>query len=135
MDTIAQKIRRACAANGPRIAVHDGETALAFADLDAAAAAGARALRAHALREGEPVVIPVSGRAADLVAFLAVWRAGGVAAPVHRSVPPAVAEALRARTQELLSTKGFAEYFDPLTGAPAGGGGASASPATALDAP
>ena len=32
------------------------------------------------------------------------------------------AEALRRRTAALISEHGFAEYFDPLTGAPAGGG-------------
>jgi len=96
-ETIETLVRRAAAANAARIAVDDGAAALTYAELDAAADRGARALAAEGLAASEPVLVPVSGRAADLVAFLAVQRAGGVAAPVHRTTPPAAAETLRAR--------------------------------------
>src|SRR5690606_22854729 len=82
MSELARRLDDACRRFGPRIAVDDGEERLTYAELSAAAAALARQLR---LQPDEPVVVPVSNRARDLAAFLGVWRAGGVVAPLHRA--------------------------------------------------
>ncbi|MFT7183581.1 MAG: long-chain acyl-CoA synthetase [Planctomycetota bacterium] len=102
-DTIEALVRRAAATRPDAVAVDDGTVALSYGDLVAAADRGALALRAAGMQDGEPVVVPVSGRAADLAAFLSVWRAGGAAAPVHRTTPSSVAEGLRARLGARLS--------------------------------
>lgn len=102
-DTIEALVRRAAATRPDAVAVDDGTVALSYGDLVAAADRGALALRAAGMQDGEPVVVPVSGRAADLAAFLSVWRAGGAAAPVHRTTPSSVAEGLRARLGACLS--------------------------------
>ena len=46
----------------------------------------------------EPVHVHVSNQPLDIAALLGVWRAGGVAVPVHRTTPAAVAEAFARRT-------------------------------------
>jgi acyl-CoA synthetase (AMP-forming)/AMP-acid ligase II len=51
------------------------------------------------LANAEPVLVYVSNEARDLVAFTAVWQAGGVVVPVHRSTPAAVFELTRAKTK------------------------------------
>jgi malonyl-CoA/methylmalonyl-CoA synthetase len=102
-DTIEALVRRAAVGRADAVAVDDGTVALSYGDLVAAADRGALALRAAGMQDGEPVVVPVSGRAADLAAFLSVWRAGGAAAPLHRTTPPSVAEGLRARLGARLS--------------------------------
>lgn len=56
-------------------------------------------LREARLNADEPVHVHVSNQARDFVAILAVWLAGGVAVPVHRSTPPQVAATLQDRTR------------------------------------
>jgi malonyl-CoA/methylmalonyl-CoA synthetase len=90
-------VRRAAQGRPDAVAVDDGTQALSYADLVAAADRGALALTAAGMQDGEPVIVPVSGRAADVAAFLAVWRAGGAAVPLHRTTPQGVADGLRAR--------------------------------------
>jgi long-chain acyl-CoA synthetase len=46
--------------------------------------------------------VSVSNQASDIAAFTAIWRAGGVAVPVHRSTPAAALELTRARTNARL---------------------------------
>ena len=88
-DTIDQQFRATAAAEAARPAVDDGETELTYAALNAAADAAARSLAAAGLEAHEPVVALVAHRAADVAAFLAIWRAGGVVVPIHRSQPKA----------------------------------------------
>jgi long-chain acyl-CoA synthetase len=102
-DTIEGLVRRAGAGRADAVAVDDGAQALTHGDLNKAADRGAQALSAAGMAQGEPVIVPVSGRAADVAAFLAVWRAGGCAVPIHRTTPAAVAEGLRARLGARLS--------------------------------
>jgi acyl-CoA synthetase (AMP-forming)/AMP-acid ligase II len=56
-----------------------------------------RALSAQGLTRDEPVHVRIGNRPADIGALLGVWRAGGVAVPVHVSAAPATL----ARVQEL----------------------------------
>ncbi len=62
----------------------------------------ADALHRADLRPDEPVLVPVSNQASDIVTFTAVWRAGGVVVPVHRSAPATAVELTRARTKARL---------------------------------
>ncbi len=56
-----------------------------------------RALAAQGLARDEPVHVRIGNRPADIGALLGVWRAGGVAVPVHVSSAPATL----ARVQDL----------------------------------
>ncbi|MDA8251530.1 MAG: fatty acid--CoA ligase family protein [Rhodospirillales bacterium] len=57
--------------------------ATSFASLHARAVATGDALRARGLASDEPVHVAIANRPADIAALLGVWRAGGVAVPVH----------------------------------------------------
>ena len=97
MSELTRRLDRACRRFAPRLAaVDDDGDRLTYAELSAAADEVASALK---LRPSEPVIVPVSNRARDLAAFLGVWRAGGVVAPLHRAATPATAAKTAALTK------------------------------------
>ncbi len=96
-ETIEQQFRATAKSHAARDAVSDGHTTLTYGEILAAADRGAHGLSQVGLKDSEPVVVPVSNIAADIAAFLAVWRAGGVVVPVHRAAPIATVDALTAR--------------------------------------
>jgi long-chain acyl-CoA synthetase len=99
----------ACSAFGAAKACEDFRQTISYAALRADAEAVADELRRADLRPGEPVLVPVSNRASDVTTFTAVWRAGGVVVPVHRSTPAAAFELTRARTMARLVAEASAE--------------------------
>jgi long-chain acyl-CoA synthetase len=72
----------------------------------AMAAHVAQSLGAAGLLSSEPVHIVIGNRPRDLAALLGIWRAGGVAVPVHASTPEAVRAALQARTKARFAVDG-----------------------------
>lgn len=96
-ESIEQQFRAAAKLDPARDAVSDGHTTLTYGEVLAAADRGAHGLSRAGLKDGEPVVVPVSNMAADIAAFLAVWRAGGVVVPLHRAAPKAAVDALTTR--------------------------------------
>lgn len=91
-------VAAACAAHPEAPALVGDDRTLTFAQLASAADAEAARLSSAGLRPGMPVVLPVSGLAADVAAMVGVWRAGGVVVPLHRSTPPPVVASLLERT-------------------------------------
>jgi long-chain acyl-CoA synthetase len=91
---LAAALDAACGNFADREAVRDGGETLSYAQLSARAQTIARALSDAGCAPDEPVIVVVGNRAADFVAFLGTWRAGGVAVPSHRSAPQAVLEGL-----------------------------------------
>ncbi len=83
---LATALDGACREFGGAV-VADEEESLALADFSARAGEVTRALADAGIRRDEPVAVLVSNRVRDLAAFLGVWRAGGVVAPVHRTTP------------------------------------------------
>lgn len=75
----------------------DGAALAPRAILDRATAL-ATALGAAGLGRDEPVLVRVSNRPEDLVAFLGVWQAGAVAVPLHAYAAPATIEAVTAQS-------------------------------------
>lgn len=74
-----------------RWALEDEDERISHSEMNAEAGRVADLLTAAGHRRDEAVLVPVSNRARDMVAFFAVWRAGGVVVPVHRTMPgPAV---------------------------------------------
>ena len=72
---------------------------LRYADLAEHAGRVATQLRHAGLRPHEPVHLQVSNQALDIAALLGIWQAGGVAVPVHRSTPAAVAQGFQQRSR------------------------------------
>lgn len=105
--SLAEPILARCATDGAARALVAGDVALTYAELGARTDQLARALLAVGLAPDEPVLVPVSNRPGDLVAFLGVWRAGGVVVPVHRASPgPVVQEHLDATAARFVVRKG-----------------------------
>lgn len=70
-------------------------------------------LRARNLEAGEPVLVPVSGRAMDVAAMMAVVTAGAVAVPVHRRSHPEALAHIRHATGARLLIDGL-EVCEPI---------------------
>lgn len=79
-------------------AIHDAAGLHPMPALRAQAAGWAQALAVRGLQPAEPVIVPVSGRAPDVAAIMAVLVAGGVAVPLHRRAHPDTAAHVRAAT-------------------------------------
>ena len=94
-DALATACRQFKAAD----ALHADGVVLRYADLAEHAGAVAARLRQAGLRPHEPVQVLVSNQAMDIAALLGVWQAGGVAVPVHRSTPAAVAQGFQQRSR------------------------------------
>jgi len=96
-ETIDQKFRVISKEHSARTAISDGRTTLSYGEVLIASDHAAHQLSRVGLKENEPVVVRVSNIASDISAFLAVWQAGGVVVPIHRSMPPAAFATLTAR--------------------------------------
>src|SRR3954469_7732599 len=68
------------------------------ADLLALAGRVETALKAHGITAGEPVLLRMGNRPADLGALLGLWRAGAVAVPLHVAAAPSTYDRLRSQT-------------------------------------
>lgn len=86
--------------------VEGGGEGLSNAAFEAIAGAVAQSLSRAGLAPAEPVHLAIGNRPRDLAALLGIWRAGGVAVPVHVSTPDAVRTALQARTKARFSIDG-----------------------------
>lgn len=75
----------ACRRFADRPALADARESLTYRQFAEAAVALGQAPGLADVRSGEPVLVVVAGRVHDPIGFLAVWRAGGVVVPVHRS--------------------------------------------------
>jgi acyl-CoA synthetase (AMP-forming)/AMP-acid ligase II len=96
LPALARYLDAALADNAPRFegsGEHFDAVGLARRAGDIAAA-----LRAKDLTNAEPVHVVIGNRPSDIAALLGVWRAGGVAVPVHTATPDAVRDALQVRT-------------------------------------
>lgn len=87
MTALADLLFEALDRGGDRIAVDGFGGSLTYAEVREAADLGARTLRAEGLRPFAPVPVEVDNRPTDIVDLLAVYRAGGVAVPIHRAAP------------------------------------------------
>jgi len=98
MQHLSQLLDEPLAHHPEQLAARGIDGDFSYAALDRAADGVARGLAARALRPDEPVVIRIGNRALDLAGFLGIWRARGVAVPIHRTAPERAARALIARS-------------------------------------
>ena len=98
---LAVRLLEACRDYLDRPALEDGAEAFTYAQMRAEAETLASTLRAAGIAPHEPVAVATSNRARDVIALLAVWLAGGVAAPIHRNS----VEASAARTLDQIGAR------------------------------
>lgn len=124
---LSDALTQACLANGHRTALEGGGSRLTYAQLLREAQALALQLRDRGIgrvngrnngrggAEGDEacdtVMVKCSNDPTDFVAFLGVWLAGAVTAPVHRSTPAEVVATIQAKAQ-------CRAYVDLLTDGP-----------------
>ncbi len=89
MAALVELLDAACRQAPDRVALAGEADTLTYAAFAARAGEIAAALGKERIEANEPVLVMVSNQPGDIAAFLGVWRAGGVAVPVHRSTPPA----------------------------------------------
>lgn len=83
-----------------------GHAPLAASDIAVAAGGLAEELRKRGTIENEPIVLFISNQPEDVVGFLGVWLAGGVAAPIHVGTPEAAIVSLVARLGARFAVRG-----------------------------
>ena len=93
---LATALDDACREFGGAVAA-DEEENFSLADFSTLADEVTQSLLDAGVRPNEPVAVLVSNRVRDLAAFLGVWRAGAVVAPVHRTTPGLVLQGLLER--------------------------------------
>lgn len=84
--TLATALDSACREFSDAVAADEDES-FSLADFSTLADEAAQSLLDAGVQPDEPVAVLVSNRVRDLAAFLGVWRAGAVVAPVHRATP------------------------------------------------
>lgn len=95
-------LNRACDMFGDAVAMSGGECTLTYTRFAEEARRVSNALRSAGLAPNEPVHVNVSNNPLDLAALLGVWNAGGVAVPIHRTTPAAVASKVLDKTRARL---------------------------------
>ena len=119
MQHLSRLLDAPLAASPDRLAARGSDGDFTYAELDRRAAALARALTTGGISTDEPVAVRVGNRALDLAGFLGIWRAGGVAVPIHRTTPERVtAELLRRSGARFLVESAEVSRPDPLRGPP-----------------
>ena len=119
MHHLSRLLDAPLAARPDRLATRGDDGDFTYAGLDRCAAEIARALAGRGIGADEPVAVRVGNRALDLAGFLGIWRAGGVAVPIHRATPARVtAELLQRSDARLLVEVGEVLLPDPSRGPP-----------------
>ena len=113
----------ACRAFAAATALESPHAQLSYGELSERAEAIAGGLRAAGAQADEPIVLALSNRAPDWAGFIGIWRAGGVAVPLHRTTPTLAAAALLERCGAR-----FIVDCEPALGAFPGAGGAGPTP-------
>jgi long-chain acyl-CoA synthetase len=98
MQHLAALLDAACARWRKRVALIGDGGEMSYAELDRGAGVMAAELGTAGIERDEPVAIRVSNRAGDFAALLGIWRAGGVAVPIHRTALTATVDELLTRT-------------------------------------
>ena len=86
-----------CRRHGAAPAITDAQTTLTYEALAARAGTLASDLQGPSIETDEPIIVAMSNHAADFAALFAVWKAGGVAVPVHRRSSASVVSDILAR--------------------------------------
>ena len=92
------RLDEVCQRHAAMHAVSDARATLTYEALATQADALAKDLKRSNLKPDEPVVVAMSNHAADFAALFAVWKAGGVAVPVHRRSSAATVSDVLARS-------------------------------------
>ncbi|EDP65852.1 acyl-CoA synthase [alpha proteobacterium BAL199] len=87
MTPLADALFDALARRPAGVAIDGPDGPITCGEVISAAELGARTLLSEGLRRFAPVPVDIDGRPTDVIDMLAVYRAGGVAVPIHRATP------------------------------------------------
>ncbi|TDF62645.1 class I adenylate-forming enzyme family protein [Cupriavidus sp. L7L] len=96
-NILATRLEQAASTYSDRVALTGEGVKLTYSEWLDRSRQIAKHLTEFGLIEHEPVMVKCSNHPLDFVAFLGVWLAGGVVAPVHRTTPDAVVSAMQAK--------------------------------------
>ncbi|MEQ8815976.1 MAG: fatty acid--CoA ligase family protein [Thalassobaculum sp.] len=105
MTPLAEALFDALARRGDAVVIEGQDENLTASRIVEEAELGARTLRAEGLRRFAPVPVEVDNRPTDVIDLLAVYRAGGVAVPIHRATP-------EVRRRQMLDLLGPSPLYD-----------------------
>lgn len=94
---LATSLENAARSYGNRTALCGEGLTLTYEQFLSRAREVAAGLCEAGIGEHDPVMVKCSNHPLDFVAFLAVWLAGGVVAPVHRTTPDSVVAAMQSK--------------------------------------
>lgn len=122
MTPLADVLFDALARRPGGAAIEGPDGTITCGEVMAAADLGARTLLAEGLRPFAPVPVEVDNRPTDVIDLLAVYRAGGVAVPIHRATPEVRKREMLDRLQPsaLLEGASTIVFTSGSTGAPKG---------------
>lgn len=122
MTPLAEILFEALERRGRTVVVEGPDASLTAERILEEAELGARTLRAEGLRPHAPVPVEVDNRPTDIVDLLAVYRAGGVAVPIHRATPEVRRRAMLdlLRPSPLLEGASTIVFTSGSTGTPKG---------------
>lgn len=114
---LCKALDTACRIFGNAVALSGLSTIVTYGQLADRARVVATRLRDAGLDADEPVHVQVSNQPLDVAALFGVWLAGGVAVPIHRTIPPSVATGLQQRTRArfLVDLQSEPDAADPLS--------------------
>ncbi len=92
------RIDEACRLHACAPAVSDEHTTLDYATMAEQSSQLTEEAQKSSLQPNEPVIVALSNHASDFTALFAVWKAGGVAVPVHRRSSAATVTDMLSRT-------------------------------------
>lgn len=92
------RLDETCKRHAMASAIIDARTTLSYKDLAERAADLASQLQQTGLEHDDPVIVAMSNHAADFSALFAIWKAGGVAVPLHRRSSTSTVSDILSRT-------------------------------------
>lgn len=98
IQNLGVALEESCIKHANRLALSNTHGEFSYSDLLSAAKKLAEKLKILGVGLNEPVHVLVSNQPSDIAAIFAIWLAGGVIVPIHRSSPPEVHQKIQQKS-------------------------------------